>query len=738
MEEIYDHQQIEPHIADLWEKGADFTPSIDPSKKPFSLFLIPPNASGPMHVGNALMIAVQDILARYHRSLGEPTLWVPSTDHGGYETQVTFERESEGIGRSASDYTRPELFNAIKQFVDDNNTVIKGQIKRLGASVDWTRFRFTMDEASLTAVAQMFKKMVSQDLIYRRPYMVHYCPLCATMLSDIELKVVKEKTTEYFLKFFIENTDDYLVLTTTRPEFLFASTHVLVHPNDEQYRDYIGKTLINPSTGDRVEVIASKRKFDPEKVQPFLSPFSPSYIKYDYEYTLKNNLPSRNLLDWQGKLLDRYPGDTPAEAREKEVAFLQERGLIEKIDDAKEDSVFFCKKEHRVEDLIILTWFLNFDNQKMPLRQSAMDAIKREGLIVSPHWREKGLFEWIGKMSDWPIARQSVWGIKIPIWYEISDPEKFMVWFVDRGGNRLNGNLASFMNDGVSIDEIAEGLERLYAGDESVQWTLNKEPGKIYLPETDSFDTWFSSGQWSTIVFGALGSKELNYFYPSHSIVLGYDLLRLSVSREIVLGQYLMGKLPFKIVYLHRLLKAEDGRKMSKSLGNAVPLEFYIDTYGADATRMALVSYTTEQDDFVFEEKRLAYFKKFASRLWTVGRFVESNNLHAHARPPRPEELPEESKNLVLELKTLIKKIRPYLDRYQFARAQGDVSDFLAHLEGYVEWMRSGNDVPGALFTLDYVYKKYIIVLHPFMPFATEAVNANVYKGSPLLANTRQ
>jgi valyl-tRNA synthetase len=735
MEESYDYKEVEPRIADLWEKSDCFTPRIEPSKRPFSIYLTPPNASGPMHVGNALMVAIQDVLARYHRAAGEPTLWIPSIDHGGYETQVTFEKKLEASGDDKANYTSPELFSVIKKFVDENSSLIKSQIKRLGASVDWTRFRFTMDKTSLKSVAQMFGKMVSQNLIYRRPYMVHYCASCSTLLSDIELKEVKERTPEYFIKFSIEGTDQHLILTTTRPEFLFAATHVLVHPHDEKYAGYIGKILINPTTGNPVKIVASKRKFDPKEAEPFLSPFSPSYDKYDYEYTLRNDLPSRNLLDWEGKLVERYPGDTPAEARAKEVTFLEKKGFIEHIDQEKEDSAFFCKKEHRVENLVILTWFLKFDDEKTPLRKPGLDAIKKEGLVVLPRWREKGLLEWISKMPDWPIARQNVWGIKIPVWYEISDSSKFIVWFIDRRGERLYGVLKSFLDQGISIDEISVGLERIYATAENARWTLDREPGKLYLPETDSFDTWFSSGQWSSIVFGDADSKDFAYFYPSQSIVLGYDLIRLSIARELVLSQYLTGKLPFKVVYFHRLIKGNDNRKMSKSFGNVIPLEFYLDNYGVDVTRMALISYTVEQDDFILAEERLAFFKKFASRLWELGYLVDLINEHP-VGPLRIEALALQDKNLITEVESLAKRVGSYVEKYSFTYAEDALCDFLALLEGYARQIEPKNNVPVSLSVLGYVYKKYITLLHPFMPFMTEELNSNLYQGSVLLAET--
>src|SRR3989344_3010696 len=282
MEKYYNHKEAERRISLMWERDNYFTPKIELSKKPFSIFLVPPNASGAMHIGNALMIAIQDILARFHRAKGDPTLWIPSTDHGGYETQVTFERELEKAGKDKWKFGSKKLFEAIKHFVEGNNETIKGQIKDLGASVDWSRFRYTMDSESLRSINKTFNKLVADNLIYRRSYMASYCPSCATILADIELEESKETIPLYFIKFTFQNSHNYLTLATTRPEFLFAATHVLIHPDDKRYAHYIGQVLINPITNKPVEIIASKRKFDPENNNQFLFPFSPSYKKYDY------------------------------------------------------------------------------------------------------------------------------------------------------------------------------------------------------------------------------------------------------------------------------------------------------------------------------------------------------------------------------------------------------------------------------------------------------------------------
>lgn len=732
MQELYNHKEVEPRIGKIWGSGKYFTPKIDPAKKPFSIFLVPPNASGGMHIGNMFMIAIQDILARYHRAKGEPTLWIPSTDHGGYETQVTFERELEKEGKNRLQYRKDELFGKIKKFVEGNNELIKTQIKSAGASVDWTRFRFTMDEVSLRFVDETFKKMVSENLIYRRSYMVNYCSSCGTVLADIELKEEKVKMPLYFVKFNFQNSEEYLTLATARPEFLFAVNNVLIHPDDGRYSKHIGRVLKNPITGNPVEIVASKRKFDPQQPEPFLSPFSPSYIKYDYEYTLRTNLPFRDLLDWDGNMIERYPGMKPLEAREKEVLFLKGQESIEKVDDSHIDSVELCKHGHIVETKIMLTWFLKLDDEKKPIRKPALDAVKKYGINVLPRWREKGLMTWMEKMYDWPIARQNVWGIKIPIWYDVSDPAKFTVWFFDKTGTRYYGNLKDFLDQGITLDELSEGLERIYAK-EGVKWVLEKEPGKTYLPETDTFDTWFSSGQWGTAVFGTLNSENFSYFYPSDSIVIGCDLLRLSVSRKILLSHYLTGRLPFKTVYLHRLLKGADGQKMSKSLGNAVSLEYYLEKFGTDVTRMALVSYTSEPEDFIFADERLIYFQKFSERLWKMGRVIDLANEYLPDFSPSLQ-LSSDDKNILSALERLAFPVGSYVEKYLFSSAQEKVCGFLFDLERYFHNAKEKNNMAISLSVLRHVYEKYLILLHPFIPFMTEELHTELYKPTSPLA----
>ena len=735
MADKYNHKEVESRISEMWRKGNYFTPKINPSKKPFSMFLVPPNASGGMHVGNIFMVAIQDILARYYRSKGRPTLWIPSTDHGGYETQVTFERKLEAESKSRFDYHSSQLFLEIEKYVADNTALIKSEIDATGASVDWSRFRYTMDEKSLAAVDQMFRKMLADNLIYRNKYMVNYCSACGTALADIELKTEKITSPLYFIKFPDETGADFLSLATTRPEFIFATTHVLVHPSDKTHAKHIGKILKNPITGERVEIVASKRKFDPKVAEPYLTPFAPSYKNYDYGYTLYNDIPSKSLLDWNGNMIERYPGIKPFEAREKEIDYLNQNGLIEKIDELYVDSVLKCKRGHLAESMMMQTWFLKLDDNKKSLKKPAVDALRKGSISILPKWHTESLAVWLEKMHDWPIARQTVWGIRIPIWYEVTDASQFIVWFVDKSGYRQNGNLKSFLDNGVPFDEIELGMERIYAF-EGVRWVNEREEGKIYLQETDTFDTWLSSGNWATAVYGDIGSADFSYFYPSEIMVIGNDLIRLSVARKIFLSYYMTGRLPFKTVYLHKLIKGKDGQKMSKSLGNATSLEYYLDTYGADVTRMSLISYLTTQEDFILEDERLIAMQKFSDQIWQQSEVIKLANQYAPQFTSSLPLLPRDIE-LIKNFEILTNSLGTYLNRYQFAQAQQSMCDFLNDLEKYIKTMDTKVNTTTTLSVFRHVFNMYVVALHPFMPFMTEELQAKLFDANKPLAATK-
>ncbi|MDB5204519.1 MAG: Valine-tRNA ligase [Candidatus Taylorbacteria bacterium] len=654
-----------------------------------------------------------------------PTLWVPSTDHGGYETEITFEKKLLNEGMKKSDYKKSELFNEISKFVSQNNDSIKEQIKRLGASVDWTRFRFNMDKECLNEVEIIFKKLVKENLILRKPYMVYYCPTCATVLSDIELKEVNSNNPLFYIKFnFIDNPDQYLSLATTRPELIFSVTHVLVHPSDKKNFSLIGKNLINPVTGNIVKIVASKRKPNPQD-QNALSPLLQSYVKYDYEYSLlyDTNISAKNLIDWNGKMLERYPGLYPKEARQKEIEYLKENNYMERIDTDHIDSDLWCKSAHQVEPTIIYTWSLDLDKDGMSLKKKALEEINNTPLTVFPEWRKKDLVKWLDTTKQWPIARQNVWGIRIPIWYDISNPQNFTVWFIDNQGNKQVGNLKKILDSGTSINEIKNGLERIYTND-LTSWTTEQKADKAYLPETDVLDTWFS-GQWATMFYGNTESDDFKYFYPNHSIVIGYDLVRLSVSREILLNTYLTSQLPYKFVYFHNLINGPDGKKMSKSYGNIITLESFLEKYGSDVTRAALISYSSLKEDFIISPERLNSLTEFTQRLWKMGRiaeianqFVSENFKNIHTK----------SNNLIDSLQKTQSRIGYQIEKFAFAYAQSSTLEFLFTLEEFAFSIQGQNNTEENLSIFREAFLRYLIVLHPFMPFITEDLYQKLFK----------
>lgn len=728
----------------MWEKGGYFTPKIDHHKKPFTIFLVSPNASGPMHVGNMLMVAIQDVLARYQRMQGKPTLYLPSTDQGGYETQITFERELNLQGKTRFDFTRKELFQLIKEFVEKNNVTIRNQIKAMGASVDWSKFHFAMDDYSMKLIYQTFHKMIQDDLIYRGRYMVNYCPECGTTLADIELSEKKDTTPLYHIRYPIpvDGTHSYLLVTTTHPETIFSETDIVINPQDERINYLIGKKLTNPITGKLMHILEDTRKEMKETCTIYLSSFSPSYDPNDYTFASTNTLHTENLIDWEGKMLGMYQGLTSSEARQKAVELLQEKKLIDRIDSENNTTTFLCKRGHTIQHAIFLNWFLKVDASHKSLKKPVYDAVKNEDMIIYPRWKERSYLKWITSMRDWPIARQNVWGIRIPVWYELADPKNFIVWFVDEKGNKLHGNLELLLKS-HPLEEIKKGLERVYA-DEGVNWVLekDKEAGKEYLPETDTFDTWFSVGHWQISLLGSKNPSEIDYFYPISLMETGWDILNMYVSRFVMLAYYTTGKLPFPYVYLHRLALGKGGKKMSKSMGNVVYPEPYIEKFGSDPLRMALISHTHDQENFVFEEGKIVQYASFGDNLWDLGKFITVLLGFTTQQIPQyssalQDQLQYPEKRILADLEKLIGDVTNLLDKNQFAYAQEKSVRFLWNINGYINAIKNNRNNKVSLSVLRYTYLIYLKLLHPFMPFMTEAIYGEFVKNDmPLIISS--
>lgn len=727
MDKVYNHQNKEHEIYKRWEEAGYFKPKIDKTKKPFTIVLPPPNASGKMHTGNVLMIAIEDLLVRWHRMKGEPTLWVPGTDHAGTETQITFERELKKQGKSRFSYTREELYQAIKEFVDSNKGQIENQIRQMGASVDWDWYTFTLDEKVITTVHQTFRKMMDDGLIYRGNYMVNYCPKCGTTYSDVEIKHEERKDPLYYMKY------GPFILATVRPETKFGDTAVAVNPKDKRYQQYIGQEIDVEGLNGPVKLKVIADDFVDMKFGTGVVKVTPAHDKNDYEAGLRHNLEVKPVIDLNGKLNEKagiYAGLSVAQARKQVVEDLQTKGLMEKVDTNYVHTVALCKAGHEIEPMVLPNWFIKVDDEHTSLKKPAYEAVKKGEVKIYPKWREITYLRWMEEMRDWPISRQNVWGIQIPLWYEVSDPKQFTAWFVDESGEYHHGNLQDFLDKGVSLEQISKGLQRVVAAtDVPFVFAEDKKEGVAYLPETDTFDTWFSSGQWPLVTLGYPEGEYFDYFYPTSVMETGWEIIRLWVSRMIMFGLYLTGEVPFKDVYLHGIVRALDGRKMSKSLGNVINPEEYVEQYGVDALRMGLISGTANGKDFAFPKDRVIAYKHFGNKIWNMGRFLLMMREQYGKEVPDFADLAKkkftaEDTQVLARLNDVITEVESKLEQFRFADAAENIYQFLWHevADVYIEQVKNREDKDVALAVLQHVFVTGLKLLHPFMPFITEEI----------------
>lgn len=727
MDKVYNYKDAEQDTYSKWEESGYFKPKIDKKKKPFTIVIPPPNASGKMHTGNVLMIAIEDLLVRWHRMKGDPTLWVPGTDHAGTETQITFERELKKQGKSRFQYSRKQLYEEIWQFVQNNKHMIEGQMRQMGASVDWSRYTFTLDPHVVKTVHNTFEKMHKDGLVYRDNYMVNYCTKCGTTYAEVELKHEERTDPLYYMKY------GPFVLATVRPETKFGDTAVAVNPHDKRYKKWIGKEIVfNGLNGEVTLKVIGDDFVDPEFGTGVVK-VTPAHDKNDYEAGLRHKLVVRPVIGLDGKLNEKagkYAGLSVAQARKEVVAHLQEKGLIDHIDEKYLHTVALCKAGHPIEPMVMPNWFIRVDAEHKSFKKPAYEAVKTGKVKIYPKWREITYLRWMEEMRDWPISRQNVWGIQIPVWYEVDNKSNFYVWFTSKDGDYKHGTLETMLQEGTTFEEITEGLQRVTAGAD-VRWVFeqDKEPDKKYLPETDTFDTWFSSGQWPLVTLGYPDSDDFKYFYPTSVMETGWEIIRLWVSRMIMFGIYLTGEVPFKDVYLHGIVKALDGRKMSKSLGNIINPDDYIKEYGVDALRMGLISGTANGKDFAFPKDRVVAYKHFGNKIWNMGRFLLlmreqwGKELLDFAILDQ-KKLKKEDQDVLKELHGVIESVDLELGKFRFADAAESIYQFMWHTvaDKYIEHVKERQDKDVVLAVLEHVYITSLKLLHPFMPFITEEI----------------
>lgn len=743
MDKTYKPEATESQIYRMWEDGGYFTPKIDPKKKSFTILLPLPNANDPMHMGHALF-TVQDILIRYHRMLGDPTLWLPGGDHAGIETQYVFEKKLAKEGKSRFDFDRETLYKMIEEFVEKNKTVNRDQMKRLGFSLDWTRYRYSLDPGIVATVLDTFKKMHDDGLVYRDERLVNYCTKCGTGYSDLEINHIEKQDPLYYMKY------GPFVLATVRPETKFGDTAIAVNPKDKRYTQWIGKEIdVMGLLGTfKIHVIAD-HAIDP-KFGTGVAKVTPAHDFTDAEIAKRHNLPSKLVIDFTGRLTPiagPYAGMKIKAAREQIAKDLETKGLLDHVDSTYVHTVATCYKCGTVlEPLPIPQWYV----KTKPLSKLAIQAVKKGKTKIAPLKRfEKEYFDWLKNILDWNISRQIVWGPRIPVWYEYTGAANIWAAWLDKEKKLQQGSVLQFVEKGVTLEEIKKGLQRAWAstGPAAPHYVLSEqEPndGKQYIPETDTFDTWFLSSQWPMTTLGFPDGEDFKYFYPTSVLDTMWDILFFWVARMMMMGLYRTGRVPFEIIHLHSRVVDAKGQKMSKSRGNVMnPIEM-VDKYGADALRFALIFGAAPGSDISISDDKVRGMRNFANKLWNIGRFIEmSFQQSAISNQPIPfydNAMHKELKNpndkkIVSEVNMLTAGVTKDIERYRLSDAAQKIYDFTwhtladVHLEKNKE--RFKEEDPQALAILLHVFLTILKLLHPFMPFVTEEIWGKLPKQTP-------
>lgn len=725
MEARYEHLTTEEKIYSLWEDRRVFNPDTqkkDSKTNSFCIIMPPPNANDPLHIGHAMFVSLEDVMTRFHRMLGDVTLWLPGTDHAGIETQFVFEKKLKKQGKSRFDYDRKTLYSQIWDYVQENSGIAVNQIKKLGASADWSRFTFTLDEKVVSHVTETFKKLAADSLVYRDLQLVNFCVNCGTSFSELEVNHVEQTTKLYYVKYpLVDSPTEYITLATTRPEPIWADTHLAVHPDNKKTKHLIGKKVLNPLTNVEMEIIAD------EFVDPAFGTgvvkLTPAHDFNDFAVAKKHNLPIIIAVDRRGKMTAGagvYAGLSASKAREAVVTDLESKGLLEKVDNNYQNRIGTCYRCGRVlEPLPLPQFFIKVNDQKKSLTKAALDALDTKATTIHGAGREKILRHWLENLKDWNISRQIVWGIRIPVWYAVSGFEDAInVTFVNTHKELKQGLLKDLLTN-HSLEEIEAGLQQLSA-EMSVPYSISVErpsDKKLYLPETDTFDTWFSSAQWPVVTLKTNQPDDFNTFYPTSVMETGYDILPFWVMRMMLLGIYSTGKTPFKEVYLHGLVRDSKGQKMSKSKGNVInPLEV-VDKYGADALRMALVIRSTPGQDKSVAEQDFKAMRNFANKLWNAARFISLQSKTESA--VNSQGTKDGAFNE--KLKTIVSDVTQELKDRKIGLASDVLYDTFWHWF-CDECIEDHKQEKLSLDALKSGLNIYLKLLHPFMPFVTEAI----------------
>jgi valyl-tRNA synthetase len=685
----YEFAEVESHWYDFWQENGFFTADATSSKAPYSIVIPPPNVTGQLHMGHALNNTLQDILCRYKRLRGFEVLWVPGTDHAGIATQNVVERQLGMEGLTRHGIGREEFLKRVWEWRARFGGIIINQLKRLGASCDWSRERFTMDEGLSRAVRQVFVTLYNEGLIYRGRRMINWCPRCMTALANIEVEGEDLDSFLYYIRYPMENGKDALVVATTRPETMLGDTAVAVNPEDDRYKDKVGQKVVLPLVGRHIPVIGDsyvEREFGTGALK-----VTPAHDFNDFELSRKHNLELLQVIDERGIMTDvpaPYAGMDRFDCRRRILKDLDKGGYLVKTEKYGH-RVGHCYRCHSVvEPMLSLQWFV----AAKPLAEAAMDAVRQGKTKIIPAKWEKDYFNWLENLEDWCISRQIWWGHRIPAWYCAE----------------CNQVIVSMEDPGACPDCPGSRLEQ----------------------DPDVLDTWFSSGLWP---FSTLGwpqtTPELEKFYPTSVLVTAFDILFFWVARMMMMGIHFRGEVPFHEVYVHALVRDAEGQKMSKSKGNVIDPLLMMDRYGTDAFRFALTAFAVQGRDVKLSEDRIEGYKHFVNKIWNAARLLLMN-LEVYEGPVRvPEKIDGLAHRWILSrLEKVAAETREALDNYHFNQYAQVLYQFLWHeyCDWYLEIIKPdfyGEDFEaGALArsVAAVVLGKVLILLHPIMPFITE------------------
>ena len=697
---VYDPASVEKKVYDMWQKGGYFKGVIDPEKKPFSIVMPPPNVTGQLHMGHALDATLQDILIRYKRMQGYAALWLPGTDHAGIATQIKVEeelRKNEGLTRY--DLGREKFLDRVWDWKNKYGDRIVEQQKVLGASCDWDRSSFTMDETRAKSVRETFCELYEKGLIYKGSRIINWCPKCRTALSDAEVEYKDMPGFFWHIRYPIEDSDEEFIIATTRPETMLGDSGVAVHPDDERYAHLVGKNAILPLVGRKLPIVADdyvELGFGTGAVK-----MTPCHDPNDYEVGLRHGLEQILVIDEDAKIINggKYNGMDRYEARKAIVADLDEQGYLVKVEPYNHNVGCCYRCGTVVEPLTSPQWFVKMK----PLAEAAIEVVKDGRIKFVPERFTKTYMNWMENVHDWCISRQLWWGHRIPAWY------------CDDCGE-------------ITVSRT-DACECAHCGSRNIH------------QEEDVLDTWFSSALWP---FSTMGwpdkTPELDYWYPTSVMVTGYDIIFFWVARMIFSGMEQMKEEPFRTVFIHGLVRDSQGRKMSKSLGNGIdPLEM-AEKYGADALRFNLITGNSPGNDMRFYVEKCEAMRNFCNKIWNASRFVMMNLTVGDCR--LPEKLETEDKWILSKLNQVIKEVCDNMDSFELGVAAGKIYDFIwdSYCDWYIELTKprlNGEDAAAkesAQRVLLYVLTEILKLLHPFMPFITEEIwQALPHEGEALM-----